>query len=286
MKKLEDILKAAKPAVPDLPQDFSERVMSEVRKINLATAPLIAAKQRINWKQLTAGILLLLLSLVIVNNIVFEVQMNGSVELLYFGTQFLKDIFAYFPFDLVIPAIIVTGLSSWLMWNSKVLKRGIAAIIIGSYLTTTFGGAALAATGINEQIQAAIIEEKRDWPLLSWYFKERARYFIDIPNFKMGRVEKLEGRFIWIMDPHGNKTKLELPVGMQVRKGQIISMTGVKSGDHFRVSTGRHCNQGSAGRYFHHMSTMNRGMDEKMRKHHRRMQGDTMMMKRKSCCVI
>ncbi|NQU63213.1 MAG: hypothetical protein HQ517_02860, partial [SAR324 cluster bacterium] len=86
MKKLEDILKAARPAVPDLPLDFSERVMSEVMKMDLATAPLMSARQRIKWKQLAGSLLLLLLSLVIVNNIVFEIQMNGSIELLYFGT--------------------------------------------------------------------------------------------------------------------------------------------------------------------------------------------------------
>ena len=284
MKKLDDILKAAKPAVPDLPMDFSERVMSEVMKIDLATLPLKLARQPIKWKQLAGGTLLLLLSLVIVNNIIFEVQMNGSVELLYFGTQFLKDIFVYFPFDLVVPAIIVTGMSSWLMWNSKALKRGIAAIIIGSYLTTAFGGAALAATGINEQIQDAIIKERREWPLVSWYFKERARYCIDLPNFKMGRVEKSNGRFVLIMDPHGHKSKIELPTGMTVRKGQIISIAGVSSGNLFRVSSGRHCNPGRVGRYFHHMSMMNKGMDEKMRKHHQQMPKEG-MMKRKSCCA-
>ena len=92
MKKLEDILKAAKPAVPDLPLDFSERVMSEIENIDLGTVPMNAARQSVNWKQLAGGILLLVLALAIVNNIVFEVQMNGSMELLYFGTQFLKDV--------------------------------------------------------------------------------------------------------------------------------------------------------------------------------------------------
>ena len=285
MKKLEDILKAAKPAVPDLPKDFCERVMSEVRKIDPATAPLMSARQRVNWKQLAGGVLLLLLSLVIVNNIVFEVQMNGSVELLYFGTRFLKDIVVYFPFDLVIPAAVATGLSSWLMWNSKVLKRGIAAVVIGSYLTTGFGGAALAATGINEQIHTAIIKEKRDLPLLSWYFKERVRYFIDLPDFKMGRVEKSDGRFVWIVDPHGKKSKIELTTDMKVRKGQIISLAGTESGDLFRVNIGHHCNPGRAGRYFHHMSLMNGDMDGGTHMHQRRTRGELKRIKRKSCCI-
>ncbi|NQU64660.1 MAG: hypothetical protein HQ517_10315 [SAR324 cluster bacterium] len=40
MRKLNDILKAAKPAVPDLPMDFSERVMSAMMKIDQAISPL------------------------------------------------------------------------------------------------------------------------------------------------------------------------------------------------------------------------------------------------------
>ena len=278
MKKLEDILKAAKPAVPDLPLDFSERVMSEIENIDLGTVPMNAARQSVNWKQLAGGILLLVLALAIVNNIVCEVQMNGSMELLYFGTQFLKDVFPYIPFDLIFPAIIVTGIASWLMWNSKALKRGVAGIIIGSYLTAAFGGAALAATGINQKIQAVIIKEKRELPLVSWFFKERARYFIEHPNFKMGQVQMSDGQFVWIVDPHGHKSKIELPTGMRVQKGQIISITGVRSGDLFRVSAGRHCNPGRVGRYFHHMPMMQPGAENE--------KGGHRMMQRKSCCTF
>ena len=280
MNKLEDILKAAKPAAPDLPVDFSEGVMSEIRKIELEVAPINSARQPVSWTQLASGILLMLLALIIVNNIIFEVQMNGSVELLYFGTHFLNDVVAYIPFDLIFPAIIVTGISAWLMWNSKALKRGIAGIIIGSYLTTAFGGAALAASGVNEKIQAAILQEKRDFPLVSWFFKERARYFIDHPNFKMGRVESFAGQFCWIVDPHGHKSKIKLPTGMGVKKGQIIRIAGVKSGDLFRVSAGHHCNPGRVGRYFHPMTMMGPGMNEQIGGHRKMMK-----MKRKSCCT-
>ncbi len=284
MKNLDDILKAAKPPVPELPMDFSERVMSDIRKLEMAAVPVNSTRQLVNWKQLIGGVLLMLIALIIVNNIVFEVRMNGSVELLYFGTRFLNDVFAYIPFDLIIPAIIVTGISAWLMWSSKALKRGIVGIIIGSYLTTVFGGAALATTGINEKIQASIVQEKRDLPLVSWFFRERARYFIDHPNFKMGRVERYDGQFCWIVDPHGHKSKIELPADMKVQKGQIIRIAGVTSGDLFRVSTGHHCNPGRVGRYFHEMSMMRPGMNKQMGGPHKMMKMK-MKMKRKSCCT-
>ncbi|MBU2646502.1 hypothetical protein KKI24_17470 [bacterium] len=278
MKKLDDILRAAKPAVPDLPEDFSQQVMSRIEKLDPVAAPVIRARQPVRWTPLLGGLLLLSLSLITVNNVVFEIQMNGSLEMLTFGTRFLKDVLTYIPFDLILPALIVTTLASWLMWHSNAFKRGIAAILLGSFLTTTFGGAALAATGINDRIQRVIIQEEREWPLVSWFFKERARYFVDHPNFRMGRVEKTEGLFVWIIDPRGRTSRIELPAGMQVREGQIVSLTGVASGDLFRVNSGHHCNPGRAGRYFHHMSMMNAEMNENMREHHRMMRRNGMMM--------
>ncbi|MFH2132950.1 MAG: hypothetical protein ABIK68_21405 [bacterium] len=279
MKKLDDILRAAKPAVPDLPEDFSQRVMSRIEKLDPVAAPVIAARPPVRWTPLLGGLLLLALSLITVNNIVFEIQMNGSLEMLYFGTRFLKDVLTYIPFDLIVPALIVTALASWLMWHSNAFKRGIAAILLGSFLTTTFGGAALAATGINDRIQSVIIQEEREWPLVSWFFKERARYFVDHPNFRMGRVENTDGPFAWIIDPRGGKSRIELPAGMRVREGQIVSLTGVASGGLFRVNSGHHCNPGRAGRYFHHMSMMDTDMNKNMREHHRMMRRNGMMMR-------
>lgn len=279
MKNLDSILKTAKPAVPDLPLDFSARVMTEIETIDLATTSTVPSYLPVKWKQLAGGVFLLTLALVIVNNIIFEVQMNGSLEMLYFGTRFLKDVFSYIPFDLIIPAIIVTGFSSWLMWNSKAIKRGIAGIVIGSFLTATFGGAALASTGINKQIQTAVIKEKDEWPIVSWFFKERARYFIDHPNFRMGRVEQSDGKYVWIVNPQGKKFKIELPSDMMVNEGQIISVTGIESDNLFKVANGRHCDPGRVGRYFHSRSMMHQGREGKMKNHHRMMDGEGMMMK-------
>ncbi|MFH2131181.1 MAG: hypothetical protein ABIK68_12480, partial [bacterium] len=117
----------------------------------------------------------------------------------------------------------------------------------------------------------------REWPLVSWFFKERARYFVHHPNFRMGRVEKTEGRLIWIIDPRGERSRIELPEGMQVREGQVVSLAGVAADDLFRVSSGHHCNPGRVGRYFHHMSMMSPGMNGNMRGHHRMMGGSRRM---------
>jgi len=145
------------------------------------------------------------------------------------------------------------------MWNSHAIKRGIVAIFIGSFLTTTFGGAVLAASGINERIRNGILREEREWPLLSWFFKERARFCVDHPNFRMGRVEKSDSRLVSIIDPNGKKTNVELPSGMSVKEGQIIRLAGSESGDIFRVNSGHHCNPGRVGRYFGRLLKMPHG---------------------------
>lgn len=274
MKNLDVILKEAKPAVPRLPEDFSMVVMAEIEQLD----PLITSDNlypnRVKYTQCVWGVLMLALSLLFFNSVIFEIQMNGSIELLYFGTRFLKDAVTYIPFDLILPVIAIAGLSSWLIWQSKAFKKGIAGILIGSILTTTFGGAALAATGINGQIQTTFIENKWDMPLLSWFYKERARFYVDHPNFRMGRVGRAEDGLVWIVDPHGNESKIALPSGMTVKKGQVISLVGLETGNVFRASTGRHCSPGRVGKYFSHMSMMHQ---EPMGRHHRKMHGRDMM---------
>lgn len=241
--------------------------MAEIEQLDAPIVPFNMPRHYLRWAQLAGSFLLLGLSLVVVNSVIFEIQMNGSVELLYFGTRFFKDAISYLPFDLIFPALIISGLSSWLLWKSKTLKRVIAGIIIGSFLTTTFGGAALAATGINGQIQTVLIKQKQEIPLLSWFFKERAQFFVRHPNFRLGRVIRFENNLVWIVDPHGKTLKIELPAGMDVQDGQVISLVGTETDDLFVAHMGRHCSPGRVGKYFSHMSMMHRG---NMGDHHRR----------------
>lgn len=271
MHKLEDILKSAKPTVPQLPSNFSEQVMSRIAR--LETAP---ARSSVSLLSLLAACFLLLIGLLAVNSILFEVQMNGSMELLSFGTRFLADTLDYIPFDLIIPAILLIGLASKMMWASKAFKKGITAVMVSCYLVTGIGGAALAATGVNERIQNTLIEGNTELPVISWFYKERARFFVKHPNFNMGRVDKLENGFAWIVDPNGKQLMVELPEGRAVQRGQFIRLAGASKNGVFKGHDMNFCHPVTAQRYYHHMSMERRPMNMhmNMRGHHR-MRGRT-----------
>ncbi len=270
MTKLEDILKSARPLVPPLPANFSERVMTEIA--GLEVEPVRRVFSIFNF---IAACFLLLVGVLSVNSILFEVQMNGSLELLSFGTRFLADVFGYIPFDLIIPAVLIVGLASRMMWASKAFKKGIAAVIISSYLVTGVGGAALAATGVNEKIRDTLIEGKIDWPVISWFYKERARFLEKSPHFSMGRVDKLDNGFAWIVTPTGRQVKVELPDGRVVKKGQVIRLAGSDNNGVFKGYDMNFCHPVKAQRYYHHMSMMQHHM-----KMHMNMKGHQQMMKR------
>jgi len=267
VNKLEDLLKSAKPSVPPLPTDFSERVMTEI-----ATLVVESGRSGINIFNFITACFLLLVGLLSVNSILFEVQMNGSLELLSFGTRFLADVFGYIPFDLIIPAVLIVALASRMMWASKAFKKGIAAVIVSSYLVTGVGGAALAATGMNEKILDTLIKDKIDWPVISWFYRERARFFINHPNFSMGRVDKLDNGFAWIVTPTGREVKVELPEGRVVKKGQVIRLAGSDDNGIFKGHDMNFCHPAKAQRYYHHMPMMQHHMNMQMNiKEHRQM---------------
>jgi len=269
VNKFEEILKSAKPPVPELPPNFSTRVMSEISQLEAKSIGL-QTRTRVGLGSFTIACLLLLLSLLTFNSILFEIQMNGSLELLSFGTQFLSDIFGYIPFDLIIPTVLVVALASRMMWVSKVFKKGVAAVIISSYLITGLGGAALAATNVNKRIQKTLTTGKIDWPLISWFYKERARYQVKHPNFNMGQVEKLSDGFVWIVDPNGRTIKVKLPEGQAVEKGQFIRIVGSVDKGLFKGNNMNFCHPVNAQRYYHHMPMMHQNKTmhmQDMRKH-------------------
>jgi hypothetical protein len=270
VNKLDDILKSARPSVPELPPKFSERVMSEIGRLEAKSIG-SQTRSRSSLFNFIFACLLLLVGLLAFNSILFVIRMNGSLELLSFGTRFLADIFSYIPFDLIIPAVLIVALASRMIWASQAFKKGVATVILGSYVVTGVGGAALATTGVNERIQKTLIEDKRDWPVISWLYKERARYHVKHPNFNMGQVEKLSDGFAWIVDPNGKKIKIRLPEGQTVRKGQFIRLVGSVDNGLFQGHDMNFCHPVNAQRYYQHMPMMHRNMmmDMKdMREHH------------------
>ena len=160
MKSIDDILRKAKSEVPELSERFSTNVLLKIKEQELTILPQKIIRSQINWFSLIIGIGLLMIALMITNNAIFEIQMSGSLELLSFGTQYLSDFTKYLPLDIIIPSLFITAISAWLLVRSRMIKRGVTLVVAGSFLVTTIGGSALAATSLNGKIQASIIKEK------------------------------------------------------------------------------------------------------------------------------
>lgn len=276
MSDIEEKIKGIKSKVPQLSSDFSQRVLSRIDELDAVVQPVGRGSR---WFRLFMGIGLLVIGLVAVNNSAFELRMNGSLEMLYFGTQFLSDILKYIPWDIILPALLITGIASWLIWNSHLVKRGIALTIAVCYLVTGVGGVALANSGMNEQLQTQIVTEDREWPLLSWFYKERARFFVRHPNFNMGQVVQSDDRSALVVDPYGNELRVMLPPQTVVKNGQYLRIRGEKGGQAFMATDVHFCGAGSVGRYFNRVGMMsdhmnknrlNKGMMRQHRMMHRR----------------
>lgn len=277
MTNLEEKIKSYKPAVPDLPADFSNRVLSRIEEMGVTILLAKEQKSLMQWIRLVFGIILLAIGLLAVNNFIFELQMNGSLELLYFGARFFEEVFSYIPLDIILLALFITGIAAWLVGNSRFLKKSMTAIIAGCYLITGVGGVALATSGLNEQVQVRILQEKTSWPLLSWFYKERARYFVKHPNFRLGRVDQTEDGIVWLVTPNGLRIKVGLPQNTSVRTGQYLRLTGNKSSESFIANDIQFCKPKRVQRYFNHMKMMPGHMNDRMQIHHRKMHKGNML---------
>lgn len=264
MIDLERLLRKAKPAVPDLPEDFSSTVMEKIMQLD--TSVVYIAKRSANARiQLGIGILGLIIATLLFNYNTYEIRMNGSLELLYFGRQYLFDFLGYLPFDLLVPSLLVTLISIWMFRKSGIVKRGIASIVIISYLITGVGGSALAAVGFNDQIEAMISEYEKSWTWLTVFQNSRARQFIQHPHMRLGKVEKIVNGKAEIITPNGEKLLIQLPPQTDVQVGQYLRTSGMENQSVFSARKVHICNPSRVNRYFGHM------------KHHK-------MMMRKSCC--
>lgn len=270
MKKLTTRIKSVKPVVPELSTDFSDNILRRIETEEIEIAPVVANGYK-KWFRLLTAAISLTLALIAADHMVFELSMNGSLELLYFGKSYLNDFIGYLPLDLILPFLILSGLASWLIWKSRVLKVGLSWLLLGSYLFTTIGGTALAVTGINESIQQAMVEKESNLPWFGPYYRKRARFFIRHRNFQMGRVEKVKNGTAWIVNPLGKELQVQLPPGMEVSVGQYLRLSGeTKDAEIFKADRAQFCGSKRAGRYFRQGRMRRQGQGGKSGHHHRR----------------
>jgi hypothetical protein len=268
MIDLEKLIWKAKPVVPDLPEEFASTVMEKIAQLDTSTG-VIAKRTPSARIQFGFGILGLIIATLLFNYNTYEIRMNGSLELLYFGRQYLFDFLGYLPFDLLVPSLLITLVSVWMFRKSGIIKRGIASLVIISYLITSVGGSALAAIGFNDQVEATISENEGSWTWLKIFQHSRARQFIQHPHMKLGKVEKIVNGKAEVLTPNGETLHVQLPPQTDVQVGQYIRTSGMVNQSIFSARKVHVCNPIRVNRYFGHM------------KHHNMMNHRGMM---KSCC--
>jgi len=249
MKTIDQLLKSAKPQVPELPADFSEKIMLRIEKEQVSILPATALR-RLQKLKVMMGLGALFCAIILFSYNFYELRMNGSLELLYFGTQYLGDFLGYLPWDLILPSLLLAAFSTWMINKANFLKKGIAVTAIVTYLLTGVGGAAIAATGFNEQIEEGITRKEKDWPWIGMFHHHRAMEFIQHPNFKLGKVEEILNGTVKLITPNGESVTIRMPENVQVEEGQILRISGQGKQAVFTAQKVHICNPNRVMRYF------------------------------------
>ncbi len=249
---IEDRIKAAKPAAPALPPDFSARVMAGIAEQGLAILPARTGRVR-RRLYLAASVFMLGLGILLANGAVFEVTMNGNLELLYFGSRFLGSFIALLPFDLLASATLLAGITVWLLHRGRVARVALTWLVMMAYGITAAGGVALAESGVNEKLRDWIVENDADLPGVSGYFRHRAHYQMRHPGFRMGRVTEVEATAARLVTPTGETLWITLPPGLRPGVGDHLRLGGRESGGRFMADEGQLCDPKRTMRYFHPM---------------------------------
>ena len=259
MRDLDNLIRKIKPKVPILPKEFSTQVLKRIRQEKIEITP------HRRWINQRSVMLLLTLALfgigvLLLNLLFFEIKSNGSLELLYFGSDFLLDFFKFIPFDTLFIAIIILLLTSWSLQKSNIVKIGIVGITAISLLFSGLGGAALAISNLNENVQQKISDKGYNLPFFSQFYNDRARYRVHLPRFQFGKIVAVHDHSFVVENPFGEEVEVRTPVGSQFKVGQIIRMKGRFLNRIFHAQRFQHCNQTRACTYFVGMRHGYKGM--------------------------
>lgn len=266
MHDLEKQLRLFKPKVPELRSDFSERVQLGIDELQFQPykAPLAFSR----WAKIGVGVSLLVSCLLLIDYIIFAMQMSGGLELLSFGLGYMRDTLNYLPLNLIVLTFVMTAGAAWVFQNSKFLKLKFLKMAFGSYLVVGTGGVALAASGVNEQIQSWAINKDAQKTILSQLFLSHTKYKVRHNHFRMGQVlSKINDQNLWIINPRGEKVKVSMPAHGQFKVGEYIKFSGDTIKGEFQAQEFRRCGPSTINRLFHHMKNHNHHNPGMMKKH-------------------
>lgn len=273
MTRIEDLLIKASPMVPSLPEEFSDLVLNRIKELNLS--PVDETQKSVQGGlSLSLGIILLLAGLLLGSFVSTEINANGSLELLGFGNRYLGAFLSYLPLDTIISTIVITSLAAYLIWKSHRWKATLGRIILGVYFSIVAGGAAMASTGLNEQIMSWAVFSEKQPGFFGRIYLDRKKYLLQRNDFQLGKVTEIGRGFVWITDPLGQRKKIALPQGVNVSLDQYVKFAGQTKNGLFQADAFRPCNIRRANMYFSHMKMHSKHMSDRRGMRH-------MMMRRR-----
>lgn len=269
-QRVEQRLRAARPAVPPLPHDFATNVVAEIERRGLAVRPLWRVRGLL-WLGRAAAAVALLAATLALNAAAYELRASGKLELLYFGARLLDGFLSGLPYDLLAGTLLLGGAAAWLLRHTRAARVPVAWAVLISYGMTGTGGLALAASGVNEALQEAVLEAPAaeeepaapGWlPGMAWFYGERAVYHRPHPRFRMGRVLERTEQGVRLQTPLGEELEVPLPRGFRAEPGDHVRLIVAAAEGTPRVEQAQLCNPQAVQHYFHRQQMMmrHRGM--------------------------
>jgi hypothetical protein len=255
MKDLDKLLKAAKPAVPELSVNFSEKLMSQLEQVEISMKPELTQATKQKHAMFWIAVSMQLIALFIFNNSIFEIQSSGSLEVFHFGLNFIPVFIKYLPFDIILLAIVLTGFSSILWQRSRMTQRRLTKIVVATYLITGVGGTAVAATGINSRIKSNLLRSAGSNSVVASYYQTRTVFCLDHPEFLIGRVINQNNSKFWVITPEGRKIEIKQPPLSKISVGQYLCLHGIMEKDHFNIKLINYCDSSHMEGYFASLDT-------------------------------
>ncbi len=253
------LLKSAKHNTPPLPVNFSATLMKEIdkRKLVIKQVKKSVLKNAVN---LILSILTVLTGIILINAVIFEIKMNGSLELLNFENEFILDFLSQVPYDLIFySAAFIIGGILFLRTNERLQQIAITNLSIIVVIISGIGGTALANSGVNENLQELELQGEINIPLMHHFYVNRARYDLAHNNVMIGLVKKVSENTAFIETPSGENINILLPEGTNVKQGEYIRIKGTKNSlNAFNAEIIQHCNSEKIRKYYNHHQNMDK----------------------------
>ncbi|MEE8435851.1 MAG: hypothetical protein V3S64_13790 [bacterium] len=265
LSMLEARLREARSEAPDLPADFAQGVIEAIAREGVSIRPAWRGTL-LHWGRRAAGAAVLLVTAALVNAAVYDLRVNGGLELLNFGLRFWDGFLATLPWDLMLSALAAGLAAAFLLRTGKAARVRMAWVLIASYGIGLGGGTALAGTGVNLALHDRVEQGERLPAPMQWFYATRARYRRPHSGFRIGRVISVDNGRALLQTPLGEEVAVTLPPGFKTAPGEHLRLAGVQLETGFQTAEAQRCQAERVRPYFHHARMMQERMRQRMQR--------------------